>query len=990
MSLRSSRSSRRSSESAGGAGGGGRRAVEQRVSAASLLQQLATAVPTGIHAALPDIPVSLRALVGKADPAAAAARRLPGAAGGPDRVLAARFDKLQVDGGGVPVDVLAVVYDDGNGFHVWDVSREDDVRELQSVRNVKVDRLAMLPPPEPAPYMADVGADGAHPFGDEENERDGRQGRSVDVDLGRAEALGEAVAGGEPLVAVVSDAGRTVTAYRFDDVPAAVITLRFEDPVRDVLANGHVVLLVQANEVLVYDRRSMEALGALPCAAASHEHAKTVALGPRWMAYAGRQPLPVVRTRADSNGQPRPQATTAETLMTVAGSVASGVVALGDYGLRTFSDYMSQPPRGAAPPHQKSPVEEAAEAEMAATAGSVIVRDVVYDQTVVAHFRAHAHAIAALAFDATGGLLATASSNGHHVHVFKIKPGGSAAGEADYAPLYKLTRGYTDAFIHELNFSPNGLWLAAGTTRGTTHIFAVNPTGGRATARTHLPEQRASHAVVPAYLYAQAADAPLVQLNASARIKRNEFAADDRRLTFPIAGRFDNKGEHYFIATEEASLIRYALRPYHPADASESDPDSINVDVQPTSSWALCRQPDWKDFRAVLVDVVARHSRYAATLSQPTAGGDDASGDESDEWVRQVETQTFPPLRTPIWGSSRFRFETYAPADRAALERNAPCGMIKREKLASEPVARKASLVPATGGDGNEYVAQSALEQALRMNDAVSVSDQEVRKQVLAAVSTPIDGRAAGKLPTKQVESPERRKPEPIVSAPAAQSLSAAFPMRGSAAARTHGVAVFAPESVADADVGLDELDRSASPVPVQIVEPEPEPEEKPAAGKKAAAEKKKAAKPDAGKLAARNPFADSDSELNASDDDDSGTYHSYRGGHSPVSSMDGSERRSTVESPSLSKLSLAAEDEEPVETAADDVETVATAADADGAWPVVSQGNMPTGSWEDDEDDDDELDGHFAPTPAAKTPSASSSTSSAAKNKKKKKKKKK
>lgn len=51
--------------------------------------------------------------------------------------------------------------------------------------------------------------------------------------------------------------------------------------------------------------------------------------------------------------------------------------------------------------------------------GTVMVRDVV-SRGVVAHFRAHAAPLLALAWDASGTLLVTASVHGHSINVFQV------------------------------------------------------------------------------------------------------------------------------------------------------------------------------------------------------------------------------------------------------------------------------------------------------------------------------------------------------------------------------------------------------------------------------------------------------------------------------------------------------------------------------------------------------------------------------------------
>ena len=131
---------------------------------------------------------------------------------------------------------------------------------------------------------------------------------------------------------------------------------------------------------------------------------------------------------------------------------------------------------------------------------------------VVAHFRAHASALAALAFSPDGTMLATASVAGHNINVFRIVPPAapvasaaaltsSAAGAAGLAGLgsggpggdalaaagaaaargaqqsgyavhlLRLHRGVTSATIQSISFAPDASWAAVTSHRGTSHVF---------------------------------------------------------------------------------------------------------------------------------------------------------------------------------------------------------------------------------------------------------------------------------------------------------------------------------------------------------------------------------------------------------------------------------------------------------------------------------------------------------------------------------------
>ena len=104
--------------------------------------------------------------------------------------------------------------------------------------------------------------------------------------------------------------------------------------------------------------------------------------------------------------------------------------------------------------------------------------------SVLAHYRPHSHPIMFLSFNAAGTLLMSVSNQGHTFHVFSILPSGTHTGST--AHLYSLSRGYTDAQVEDSKFSADSMWCAVSTARGTTHLYAINPDGGRPEILGHV------------------------------------------------------------------------------------------------------------------------------------------------------------------------------------------------------------------------------------------------------------------------------------------------------------------------------------------------------------------------------------------------------------------------------------------------------------------------------------------------------------------------
>jgi hypothetical protein len=52
--------------------------------------------------------------------------------------------------------------------------------------------------------------------------------------------------------------------------------------------------------------------------------------------------------------------------------------------------------------------------------------------------------------------------------------------------MYKLARGFTHASVEDIVFNEDETWVAVTTSRGTTHLYAINPFGGLPDAGAHM------------------------------------------------------------------------------------------------------------------------------------------------------------------------------------------------------------------------------------------------------------------------------------------------------------------------------------------------------------------------------------------------------------------------------------------------------------------------------------------------------------------------
>ncbi|KZS98299.1 hypothetical protein SISNIDRAFT_481055 [Sistotremastrum niveocremeum HHB9708] len=139
-----------------------------------------------------------------------------------------------------------------------------------------------------------------------------------------------------------------------------------------------------------------------------------------------------------------------------------------------------------------------------------------------------------LAWDSSGTLLSCSLAEGQAVMIYAIRPKPSFNTQSLSSPqtktkpkrerqdglpwhLYDLRRGHTTASIMTLSSSIDGRWMAAGTHRGTIHVFAINPYGGPAHISSHI-EGRVQN---PSELQPLSTSVtPLVRLKPSSRPQR--------------------------------------------------------------------------------------------------------------------------------------------------------------------------------------------------------------------------------------------------------------------------------------------------------------------------------------------------------------------------------------------------------------------------------------------------------------------------------------
>ncbi|KAG1464806.1 hypothetical protein G6F56_005008 [Rhizopus delemar] len=171
----------------------------------------------------------------------------------------------------------------------------------------------------------------------------------------------------------------------------------------------------------------------------------------------------------------------------IAKEVVSGMKSLGEFSYHQLSNYFgnSMP----ATPPTTTTTTTTTTIEKITPSGMVMIRDLQklpnkgMGNSWMAHFRPHTHPISCLTFNPSGTLLMSASKQGHTFHIFTIM---THPQHQNPSHLYSLSRGYTDAQVEDCQFSNDSNWCAISTARGTTHVYAINPYGGKPELAGHI------------------------------------------------------------------------------------------------------------------------------------------------------------------------------------------------------------------------------------------------------------------------------------------------------------------------------------------------------------------------------------------------------------------------------------------------------------------------------------------------------------------------
>ncbi|XP_053600279.1 uncharacterized protein LOC128669452 isoform X2 [Plodia interpunctella] len=352
------------------------------------------------------------------------------------------------------ISPLLLILGYGSGVQVWLIPPSGDAQEVLSWRQGTVKVLRILPSPQ----------------------------------------HGDCFASKRPLIALCDSAspGPSFCSLSFISIRGGeqVKSIKFKNPILDVLANKRSVVVSFSERFAVFDAATLEDRMTVttcypcPCPLGGPTPINPLALGDRWLAYADKKLNQSKRSSGGCEGEGVTSYTA--TVLHAAKSLSKGLRGLGESVAHSLAGGGRSTSQSPSPPN--ADIQQP---------GVITILDIesnddedVQDsdepyEPMVAHFVAHSEAIIALSFDASGMLLITADRRGHDFHVFRINPHPCGPSLAAVHHLYILHRGDTTAKVQDIAISWDSRWAAVSTLRGTTHVFAVSAYGGAPSVRTH-------------------------------------------------------------------------------------------------------------------------------------------------------------------------------------------------------------------------------------------------------------------------------------------------------------------------------------------------------------------------------------------------------------------------------------------------------------------------------------------------------------------------
>jgi hypothetical protein len=423
---------------------------------------------------------------------------------------------------------------------------------------------------------------------------------------------------------------------------------------RIVCYNCYPIPQPDENEINGTDTRSMPQLG-------------VIALGTRWIAY----PSISIVTNKNFDYTQQSNQTYTEISMDVAKKLASTTMYLGDLGYKAVSSYINPDNVDTRP---TAPISK----NYGKDAGTVELRDI-KTKRLIAHFRAHAEPIAAMTFDPSGTLLVTVSVKGTYLNVYQIMPNhNSKVGSKNIRHIYRLLRGYTNAKIHNIQFSINSKWISVCSGNGTTHLFAINPTGGPVdpidfVSTLYDSRVRVDYDALSTVVPEEPHEKGPITLYAVNRIHGASSFFYSGQLVEPTGSMSSTfypvekkTCESLLVATISGQFCHYRLEPF----IREVEPTTTSKLVKNVINGATVDAVEKKFSLALQITLMSKQDCCRSTnqtsrevqLKWDIAPLYPTIVDEEymrSRWISNAEIDTYRIPNMPIWTTGQFKFKTY-------------------------------------------------------------------------------------------------------------------------------------------------------------------------------------------------------------------------------------------------------------------------------------------------------------------------------------------
>ncbi|KYQ90722.1 hypothetical protein DLAC_09359 [Tieghemostelium lacteum] len=576
-----------------------------------------------------------------------------------------------------------------NGFQVWDLNHVEGVKEILSIRETGLIKFCKVL---------------ANPL-----EQDDPSSNFY---------------GKRPLLAVVSGedtkhVSKNMVRIFSLQTTELVNIYKFRTPIYNVLSNRQLVLVCLKERIVGFNPLTMSKEISLPCYPSLNTFG-VVALGSRWIAFVdyetshqGAYTVPSSSSGYPPNQQMKYQNQTSyDAAVDVATDLAKETLQklyyFGDMSRKKVSSYLySNGTEGgqgggsgsldshdhlSISPSNNSALSSFVQMQTPEVGGVIVVYDFIKQKPVTVIKPPHSQPISYLSFDQSGTLLFSTSTEGTKVNIYRIIPFtnslvisspntfgssnvGNSHGDSTFRQIYVLKRGITNASVQGISVNETSKWVSLTTSRGTTHIFAINPLGGEVDIHTHItksPSSKSIHHPVDYYSSSVRNLIPnLLTLNAMDRIKLgNEQSQEDSTGKMVNVSQFSTAGnacfiesdqpnvEKLFVVSPTGQLILFEIRPQKPPpNQDQINENALCLSMSAVSEWDVCRKTRHPEYKAMNTPFTNENLHRVSNYNQLKQLDDDA------RWLYNVEIVTHSQDIKAVWGIPQFSFRSISSFD---------------------------------------------------------------------------------------------------------------------------------------------------------------------------------------------------------------------------------------------------------------------------------------------------------------------------------------